>query len=395
MELSSLHIPGEGHARYLWRNGELVPWSEATVHVTAAGHASVSSVFEGIKAYWNPQHEELYVFRLREHMQRMVESLKLVRLGTTYSLDAMIGGVLDVLKANEIRRDTYIRPWVFASGIVREQMVPLDAPTEFVIDTWPFASRMLTDRGCRASVSSWTRISDNSMPPRAKVFSNYHNGRLGILEARIKGFDWPIFLNDRFKVTEGPGACLAMIRGGKVITPAVTSGLLESITRSTLLSLLPEMGIPVVEREVDRTELYLADEMFYMGTGWEILPVLDVDGTRVGEGRMGPLTQAIDRAYHDLVRGSATSHVEWLEPVWRGVAATAQSSHGRRALSCGQRACLRSARYGCGSWPRPIDWLGLRLQMSTSSANCSTRGYRRRGRRRSWTMGRSSIRRRS
>jgi branched-chain amino acid aminotransferase len=333
MELSSLHIAGETHARYLWRNGQIVPWSDATVHVTAAGHASVSAVFEGIKAYWNPRDEELYVFRLREHMQRMVESLKLVRLGTTHSLEAMIEGVLEVLRANEIRRDTYIRPWVFASGIIREQMVPLDAPTEFVIDTWPFASGMLTDRGCRASVSSWTRIGDNSMPPRAKVFSNYHNGRLGILEARIKGFDWPIFLNDRFKVTEGPGACLSLVRGGKVITPAVTGGILESITRATLLAMLPEIGIPVVEREVDRTELYLADEMFYMGTGWEILPVLDVDGTRVGEGRMGPVTQAVDRAYHDLVRGAAPSHADWRAPVWRSATTTAQTSGQARGAS--------------------------------------------------------------
>lgn len=326
MDTSILHAPDAEHPRYLWRNGQVVSWADSTAHVTSVGHASVSSVFEGIKAYWSPRHEELFVFRLRDHMVRMMESLKIVRLGTEYSVDEMVDAVLALLRANQTRRDTYIRPWVFARGVIREQMVPPDAPTEFVIDTWPFNSKMLTERGCRACISSWTRISDNSMPPRAKVFSNYHNGRLGIVEATVKGFDWPIFLNDRFKVTEGPGACLALVRGGRLVTPTVSSGLLDSVTRATILTLAQELEIPAVEREVDRTELYIADEMFYLGTGWEILPVVEVDGTRIGDGRMGPMTRRIEQAYHDLVRGATAAHEDWRAPVWKAASAVGSAA---------------------------------------------------------------------
>ena len=195
--------PDSTNPTYIWRNGDVVPWHEATVHVNAVGHASVSAVFEGLKAYWNVDREQLYVFRLREHMQRLIESLKIVQLGNRFSLDEMVDGVLTILRANECRRDMYVRPWVFAEGIIREQLLPPGAPTEMVIDMWGFATKMLTDRGVTAGVSSWTRIDDNSMPARAKAFSNYHNGRLAIAEARAKAYDWPILLTDRRKVSEG------------------------------------------------------------------------------------------------------------------------------------------------------------------------------------------------
>jgi branched-chain amino acid aminotransferase len=176
---------------------------------------------------------------------------------------------------------------------------------------------MLTERGCRVCISSWTRIGDNILPPRVKAFSNYHNSRLATMEAKANGYDWPILLNDHHKLTEGPGACVALVRHGTVITPDLSSGVLESLTRDTLLKLLPEvLNIPVVEREVDRTELYVADEAFYMGTGWELLPVLEVDGLPVGNGRMGPVAISIDRMYHDLVRGIDPRHAEWRTPVY-------------------------------------------------------------------------------
>lgn len=318
MAVTSLVSKDAEHAEYIWRTGEIVPWAQALVHVRSAGHATVSAVFEGIKAYWNAGHGQLYVFRLREHMQRLLDSLKIVRLGNRFQLDELVSGTLDILRANQMRQDVYVRPWAFIEGIVYEQIAPADAPTEIVIDTWPFRSAMLTERGCRVCISSWTRISDNVMPPRVKAFANYHNSRLGAIEAAQNGYDWPLFLNDRGKVTEGPGACVAMVRHGAVVTPDVSSGLLESITRATVLQLLRErLGLPVVEREVERTELYLADELFYMGTGWEVLPILEVDGLPVGNGKMGPVTKAIDRAYHDLVRGIDGSHDEWRTPVWR------------------------------------------------------------------------------
>jgi branched-chain amino acid aminotransferase len=285
--------------------------------VNAVGHASVPAVFEGIVAYTSQDREQLYVFRLREHMQRLLDSLRIVRLGTRFSLDEMAQAVIDLLRANKVRRDTYIRPWAFVEGIVYELISPADAPTELVIDMWPFESHLLEERGITAGVSSWTRVEDNVLPPRAKAFANYHNGRLAAIEATANGFDRSLLLNGRGKLTEGPGSCVALVRDGVVITPTVTSGVLEGITRASLLRLCPEaLDIRVVEREVDRTELYLADELFYLGTGWEVLPIVEVDRLRVGDGKMGPVARAIDRAYHDVVRGIDRRYREWLTPVW-------------------------------------------------------------------------------
>jgi branched-chain amino acid aminotransferase len=308
--------------RYLWRNGALEPWQSATVHVSSIGHASISSVFEGIKAYWNQEREELFVFRLEEHIERFMESIRLVRLGNRFSAPEIVDAVVAMLRANETRADVYIRPWIYASSLVREMMVPAGTDCDLVIDSWWFKSKMLEERGCRALVSSWTRIDESSMPPRIKAFSNYHNSRLGIMEARSRGAEWPIFLTRDGKVTEGPASCIAMIRRGEFITPPLTSGILDSITRRTLMTLVPEvLGMRVVERDIDRTELYLAEELMYVGTGWEVLPIIDVDGMSIGGGKMGPRTRQLDRAYHDVVRGVTKSHAEWRHAVWSEVPA--------------------------------------------------------------------------
>ncbi len=313
--------------RFLWRNGHFIPWNEATVHVSSIGHASISSVFEGIKAYWNARDEQLYVFRLEEHIDRLMESIRLVRLTTRYTRDEILQGVLDLLSANETRADVYIRPWIYATAHVREMMVPAGTDCDVVIDTWWFQSRMLEERGVRTIVSSWSRIDESSMPPRIKAFSNYHNSRLGVIEARSRGSEWPIFLDRRGKVTEGPASCIAMIRRGELITPPLSSGILDSITRRTVLTLAPEiLGIPVIEREIDRTELYLADELFYMGTGWEILPIIEVDDLKIGGGAMGPMTRKLDRAYHDLVRGLTPVHDEWRTATWSADVSSAHRS---------------------------------------------------------------------
>ncbi len=305
-------------ARYLWRNGELVPWEQALVHVNAVGHASVAGVFEGIKAYWNPEHKQLYIFRLHDHMERFLSSIRMVRFHFPYSLADLVDATLKLLRANEYHRDVYIRPYVFQRGLVREllQAEP-GKPVELVIDSWPFTSYRDPEAALSVGVSSWRRISDEVMPPRLKCFSNYHNGRLAAMEAKVAGYDWPVLLDDRGKVTEGPGACLAMVRGGALVTPPITSGILESITRDTIRYLAREVvAIPFTERTIDRTELYLAEELFFLGTGWEIMPVAAVDHIPVGDGKPGPVTREIRRAYQDLARGVDGRCAEWRTPVW-------------------------------------------------------------------------------
>jgi len=301
--------------RWIWRDGRLLPWAEATVHVNAVGHASVAAVFEGVKAYRATDGERLLLFRLDDHLRRLAESARLCRLRLSRSPGELRRACLDLLAANQSTQDTYLRPWVFPRGVIREQMVPADADCETVVDSWPFQSQLRTGAGCRAAVSSWIRVPAAAMPPRAKAFANYHNGRLALLEARENGHDWPIMLNDRHQVAEGAAACVALVRDGVLVTPSLASGVLPGITRDSLLTLARELGIPVEEREVDRGELHLADEIFFMGTAWEILPVTTIDGLPVGDRRMGPVAARLEREYSALVRGESDRHPEWLTPV--------------------------------------------------------------------------------
>lgn len=312
MTLGSLADPAGGHPEWIWRNGELVPWEQATVHVNAVGHASVAAVFEGVKAYLAEDGGGLVLFRLDEHIARLFASARLCRLGVPFTAADLRAAVPALLRANGCRADTYVRPWIFPAGVIREQMVPENAPCDVVIDSWRFTGRPPGGDGCRAAVSSWLRVSDASTPPRAKAFSNYHNGRLAAMEARTNGHDWPILLNERHKVAEGPGSCVALVRDGTVVTPSLTSGVLDGITRSSVLDLLADLGVPTEVREVDRSELYLADELFFMGTAWEILPIAAIDGLTVGNGRTGPVTARLAKTYRALVRGASELHPEWL-----------------------------------------------------------------------------------
>lgn len=313
-----MSIYDEDTASYIWRNGQIIPWKQATIHVNAVGHASVAAIFEGIKAYWNEADRQLYVFRLEPHMRRFLASIKMVRYGFDYALNDLTQAVVDLLRANNYRRDVYVRPYVFQKGMVREllQAEP-GKPTELIIDSWPFTSYRDPEHALHVCVSSWTRIADNVLPPRLKCFSNYHNGRLAALEAHVSGYDWPILLDAQGKVTEGPGACLAIVRDGTVITPPVTSSILESITRSSIATIVRDiLKRPFVERTIDRTELYLAEELFFLGTGWEIKPVASVDHLPIADGKVGTITSEIRKAYADIVRGVDTRYPDWRTPVW-------------------------------------------------------------------------------
>jgi branched-chain amino acid aminotransferase len=310
------------HAAYLWWNGEMKPWSDACVHVTTLGWSTMSAVFEGIKAYWNDQQQELYALQLREHYERFVQSMRLQRMTGTWSVAEFVDVSLELLRANGAKRDTYLRPLAYF-GDATWFSTYAESPTHVCISTTPFETMLGSGRMVSACVSSWTRLSDNMMSPRVKCISNYQNSRLALVEAVRHGYDLPILLNDQQKVTEGPAACLFVVRGGVAITPAITSGILESITRKTLLQMCAaDLAIPTEEREIDRSELYVAEEIFFCGTGAEIQPVNEIDGYRVGDGRIGPVTRRIEAAYHDMVRGRS-AHTHWRSPVYGTIAARA------------------------------------------------------------------------
>ncbi len=301
---------------YIWSDGRLVPWEQATIHITQAHWSAVGAVFEGIKAYKNPQTGELYVFRLREHLRRLGRSMKMAGLKPVWSEAELEQAVLDLLRANNRRDDTYIQPVAYPVGSGRAFSRADEVQTGLYITIRPFESQLLTDYRINVRVSSWVRISDNVMPPRIKAIPNYWNSRLATREAQADGYDGAIILNTAGKVAEGPGACLFIIRDGVAVTPPVTASILESITRATVIVLLRDLlGVPVVERDVDRTELYVCDEAFFCGTAAEITPIASVDRLPVGDGQVGPVTRRLQQVYHDIIRGIDGRFAEWRTPV--------------------------------------------------------------------------------
>jgi branched-chain amino acid aminotransferase len=300
-------------SRYLYLNGKLLPYDEARIHVQSAAVKYGASVFEGLRAYWNPQQSELYVFRLPEHIDRLLGSLRLMRMEHGFSREELASSILEVLRKNEVREDVHLRQSAYVEA---DGALDATGPVGLAVDARPY--RLTGKAGITVGVSSWTRISDQSMPPRIKCSANYQNGRLAMLEAKANGHEGALLLNGRGKLAEAPGACCFVVRNGVPITPPVTADILESVTRATLLELFArELGVTPEVREVDRTELYVADEAFLCGSGWEITPILAVDRLPLGDGREpGRLTRAIQQCYFAAVRGEKPTYRGWLTPVY-------------------------------------------------------------------------------
>jgi len=275
-----------------------------------------ASVFEGIRAYWNTRDDELYVFKLAEHMERLRQSMKVMRMKSTLT-DEMISSCIELLARNEFREDVHI---IFVAYVgFGDGFGALTDPLEegFFITAVPRPPTKATIDGVRVCVSSWSRIADDAMPPRVKAAANYQNSRLALMEARVNGYDNAILLNSRGTVSEAASACVFIVRGGELLTPPVTAGILESITRSTLIRIFRErFNRTVTVREIDRTELYLAEEAFICGSGYEIMPIISIDGIVVGNGRRGPVTGKIQDYYFAVVRAEERDYTEWRTAVY-------------------------------------------------------------------------------
>ena len=309
------------HPAYLWLNGERLRWEDAMVHASLLGWSTMAAVFEGIKAYWNPEEGQLYAYQFREHYERFARSMKMQRMSSPWSTDELIEASLELVRANGAREDTYISPLAYFGDSIFYG-TQTDSTTHIRIIASPFQSGLGSGKTTTACVSSWTRISENILSPRIKAIANYQNSRMAAVEAQRNGYDQPILLNANGKVTEGAASCLFFIRDGVAITPHKTSGILESITRETILKLCREaLDIPVEEREVDRTELYVADEVFFCGTGAEIRAVSNIDGYTIGDGGVGPLTTRIEALFHSIVRGRDAHYRKWSTPVYAAVGA--------------------------------------------------------------------------
>jgi len=301
----------------IWMNGKVVPGEQAVLPVNSAAVFYATNCFEGLRAYWNATDGEMYGFRLAEHFARLRESMKMMRFTVPYSDVDLYEAVGEVLKANEVREDVHMHMVAYVLG------TGLDATTPTGLYINP-RRRPSAPTGLRACVSSWTRTNDNAIPIRLKSGSNYQNGRLATLQAKADGYDSPILLNQTGTVAEGTGATFFMVRRGVLLTPPLTADILESITRITLLAdVIPDLGLDVQEREIARTELYVADEAFFCGSGYEITPILSIDRFPLGNGEVGPITKKLSKAYMDLVRGIDKRHPEWRTPIYKPMGAVA------------------------------------------------------------------------
>ena len=294
-------------------NGKRMALEDAKISIMAPGLSYAAAVFEGLRGYWNEEKEELYVFRLDDHLKRLFNSMKLLRFDSPPSLETLRQQVLEDILANEYREDVYIRMQAFiddwggmnATGPIGTSIVTRPRPRVSAFRT-----------GLHFGISTWRRLDDNASPPRVKATANYLNSRLAGLDAKERGYEGAIILTARGTVSEGPGGCIFLVRDGLLITPSVTSGILESITRDTLLKFARNAGQAVEERDVDRTELYIADEIFYCGTGQELIPILSVDRLPAGDGKPGTITCRLQTLYDTQVRGEAQDYIEWQTPVY-------------------------------------------------------------------------------
>lgn len=293
----------------IWIRGEIIRQSQATVNVLSPMAQFGLNVFEGIRCYWNQDKGELYAFRLKEHLDRLMLSSRLVRLPSPYTSGQIELFMKAAIQANDFQTDTAVRMTIFGDG--QGTWNTCEPVSMFIAPMAKSRTRLDKIPALRACISSWERINDNALPPRAKVGANYINGRYAHLQARHDGYDLPIFLGQDGKVAEGAGACLFMVRNGHLVTPPTTSSVLESITRDTLMVLAREAGLTVVERPVDRTELYLADEVFLCGSAAEISPIVSVDGYALGNSLPGPITVSLLKAYLAIASGENHDHPKW------------------------------------------------------------------------------------
>jgi branched-chain amino acid aminotransferase len=302
----------------LWAffRGEFVPLRDANINVMTHGFNYGTAVFEGIRAYWNAEEEQLFALELVPHYERIHASARLLMMEVRQSPEELAEITAELLRRDGLREDVYIRPIVYKSSeSIGVRLHNLDA--DITIFGVPFGQYIDTEGGIRAQVSSWRRTDDNAIPARGKITGAYVNGALAKTEAQLNGFDEAIVLTADGHVSEGSAENLFIVKAGVLITPPVTDNILEGITRRRLMAIAREsLGVEVRERQVDRTELYSADEVFLCGTGAQISPVIEIDRRTIAAGRPGPITRELSRTYFDAVRGRLPAYRDWLTPVY-------------------------------------------------------------------------------
>lgn len=302
--------------RLIWFKGQIMNVNEAMVKVLSPTSQFGLNVFEGIPCYWNDEQKQLYAFRLNDHYDRLIRSAKLIQLDSNFTKEDFQKALVDTVKANEYDENLSVRQTLFVDGFGSWGS---EGPVEMFVAPIPRGrtAAEYNKKGLHCCITSWRRISDENLSPRIKCGANYINSRVGQREALRNGFDTCIFLNEVGKIAEGPGSCFFMIRGNQLITPRLTDSVLESITRDTVIKLATEeLGMEFVERTIDRTEVYMADEAFLCGSAMEVTPIYTVDKYVIGTGDQGEWTKKIHLKYLEAVQGKLNKYQDWLTPIY-------------------------------------------------------------------------------
>ena len=297
-------------------SGKFIPLCEAHVGILTHALHYGTGVFEGIRAHWDDLSQELFVLRVHEHFERWKQNCSILRINVSATPEELCRITTEILRRNEFRTNVYIRPLAFKSA--ERVGVSMDDQDEWAIIAMPFGEYLHADHGIHAGITSWRRIEDNAIPARAKICGAYVNSALASDEVKRSGFDEAIFLNESGHVAEGATCNIFMVRKGKLITPPITDNVLEGITRDSIMDLARrELGLQVVERSIDRSELYICDELFLTGTAVGLAPIVRVDHRAVKDAEIGPIVRQLQKTYVDATRGHISAYRKWLLPVYK------------------------------------------------------------------------------
>lgn len=299
---------------YAFFRGAYMPVSEAKVSIMTHALHYGTAVFEGVRGNWNPDKKAMYIFRLQEHLERLVRGSRLLMLNFPYTLEELMHITVETVERAGYREDVYIRPIAYKSEEKVANLKLHELSSDFNVIVVPFG-RYVDSEALRCCTSSWRRVEDTMMPPRLKIAGIYVNSILAKTEAVLAGFDEAILLTQAGYVSEGTGENLFMVKDGKLHTPSMEDNPLEGITRACVMTLArDELGIEVVERHITRSELYLADEVFLTGTAAHLTPVVEIDHRKLADGKPGPVTKRLQSLYFDIVRGNNPKYLRWCTP---------------------------------------------------------------------------------
>lgn len=301
---------------YAYFEGRIVPMSEAKISIATHALQYGTACFEGIRGYWNAEHEQLYLLKMREHYERMADSWNTLRMQPRESIDDLCRITVELVRKHNLRESVYVRPITYkADRTIKLTLTSLQDAV--AIYTFAMGNYVDISSGLNVCTSSWRRANSNAMPVRAKVTGAYINSSLAVDDATAAGFDEAIMLTQYGTVSEGSSCNLFILRNGKFATPALSEDILEGVTRNALIEMIRnELGMPVEERRIDRTELYASDEIFMCGTGVQVSPVVSVDHRRVGTGNPGDFTMKLQTLYLSACRGENEKYRDWVTPVY-------------------------------------------------------------------------------